>query len=69
MPDETEIPAEDTAPFPVPLPRFLARLKGTPDQVWSRLLTAAHGKERHTQAEWLEVLAGYKSSPASARSV
>lgn len=50
----------DTA-FPVPVKRFLPTLKGTQDEIWSKLLVLAHGQEKHTPKDWLKVLDGLKS--------
>lgn len=71
-PPEPEVPATPEAPiqevirtvpdievgqeFPVPLKAFLATLKGTPDEVWSRLLQAGHGREKHTLAGWRNLI-------------
>lgn len=42
--------------FPVPLTAFLATLKGSKDEIWSRLLKMDHGLESHTMTEWKATL-------------
>lgn len=44
------------ADFNVPLAAFLSSLKGTPDEIWTRLLKLDHGREIHTLSGWADTL-------------
>jgi hypothetical protein len=55
MPDSAQ-----NATFPVPISRFLATLKGTSDEIWTKLLKDNFGTEKHTMVEWGAVLATVK---------
>lgn len=49
---------------PIPLAVFTASLKGTSDEVFSRLLRIRHGVEKHTTAEWRALLDAARREPA-----
>lgn len=59
---------EDVSPnqtvFPVPLAVFAKGLKGTPDEIWSRLLKIRHGSEKHTPVEWQRLIERARNEPA-----
>ena len=48
--------------FPVPLARFLPTLRKTHDEVWTRVLTNGHAKEKRTMKDWSALLDSYKGS-------
>ena len=54
-------PLPDVAP--ITCDGFLARLKGTPDEVWSRLIRVRHGLEFHDHATWLTLIDRYRNNP------
>lgn len=43
--------------LPIALERFLTEIAGTKDEVYSVLLRTLHKGEKHTKAEWREILA------------
>lgn len=55
----------DSAPpqteLPIPCRQFIASLKGTTDEVWSRLLKNDHGVKNLTPAAWRETLTQLKT--------
>lgn len=53
--------------FPIPFSKFERMLVGTSDHVWAKLLKGRHGTENHTEAEWREILEGYRHRPAHRR--
>ena len=38
--------------FPVPFAHFAAKLKGTPDEVWTKYLASLHGASKNMYSEW-----------------
>lgn len=78
--DETATPSEPPPPptpsvsaspmptgneeFPIPCRRFIATLRGTPDEIWSKHLQIQHGIENHTMTEWRNLLDGHRDRPA-----
>lgn len=50
---------------PIPVKAFVAKLRGTADEVWSALLVGMHKAEKHTEAEWRKLIAEYGKQPAS----
>jgi hypothetical protein len=56
MPNQAELNDD----FPVNVEVFISRLKGTPDEVWVKLLRNAHGREKHSERDWLAVLNAVK---------
>ena len=53
--------------FPVALGKFLPLLRGTPDEVWGKILTLDHGQEKHTEAGWMVILRTYTNPAVRAR--
>jgi len=53
------------AATPLPVKAFVAKLKGTSDEIWSALLIGAHRAEKKTEAEWRKLIAMYGKQPAS----
>jgi hypothetical protein len=51
----------------IPLSAFLKTLRGTPDEVYSRLLTIQHANQNKTAAAWRETLEGYRGVPSPAK--
>jgi gamma-glutamylcysteine synthetase len=48
--------------FPLPIARFLTMIKGTEDEVYSKLLIKRHGKTMAVlESEWRDLLAKLKS--------
>ena len=52
--------------FKVALPVFLNALRGTPDAVWGTFLKNAHGREKHTERDWMRVLDRHRGERPSA---
>ena len=52
--------------FPVPIQQYLRTLKGTPDEVWSKVLAIHYSTEKHTMDEWAALLNGLRTLPAFA---
>lgn len=52
-------PSDD---FTLPLAAFLAHLKGTEDEIWSKLLRVKHGTETRVFSSWKQALAALKAS-------
>lgn len=50
---------------PIPVKAFLAKIRGTSEEVWSALLAGVHKAEKHTEAEWRKLIADYGKQPAS----
>ncbi len=57
-------PTNPNAVFPIPVKRFIETLKGTPDEIWSRLLLSAHKMESRVPADWHKLLDNYRKQPA-----
>jgi hypothetical protein len=55
MSDQTEAPAHT-----IPVNSFIKSLRGTPDEVYSRLLIIEHRFQNKTMAEWHETLHGHR---------
>jgi hypothetical protein len=46
---------------PVPLAKFLAKIRGTSDEIWTKLLQVRHGiYAKKSISEWAEALAALK---------
>lgn len=61
------MPTVQTTPataFPIPLTAFLAKIRGTKDEVWGRLLKIHHGREKRTEADWRAAIGKIASTPA-----
>ena len=43
--------------LPISLPAFLAKIRGTKDEVYSRLLHVRHGREKRSEVGWRKALA------------
>ena len=50
--------------FPVPLDAFLRTIKGSEHEVWSKLLRAMHGREKHSELAWMRILNSHKTDAA-----
>jgi hypothetical protein len=48
--------------FPVSFADFAAKLKGTPDEVWTRVLRVSCGQQKNVYSVWREALASVKAS-------
>ena len=53
-------PKAEHEDFPVACQAFIARLKGTADEVWSKLMTARFGQKKFLFSEWRAALAALK---------
>ena len=42
--------------FPMSLPAFLAKIRGTKDEVYSRLLHVRHGREKRSEVGWRKAI-------------
>ena len=49
----------------LPATLFVKKIKGTAQEVWSRLLLSVHGTEKHTAAEWQALIDQHAAAPAS----
>jgi hypothetical protein len=49
---------------PMPFKAFAKTLVGTPDQIWTLLLSRLHGSEKHLLTEWHELLNDLRNKPA-----
>jgi len=47
--------------FPLPIARFAALIKGTEDEVYTKLLAKTAGKMRFVESEWRALLDKLKS--------
>lgn len=56
MPDDGDLE------FPVPFKVFSASLVGTPDEIWTKLLQNAHGRENHLISDWQALLDALKAA-------
>ena len=54
----------DGAEFPVPFRTFAKTLKGTSDEIWTKLLQVRHVREKHTPTAWRELLESHRHEPA-----
>lgn len=51
--------------YPISSARFVAEyLRGSPDEVWSRLIVKSHGHQNKTPEEWGDVIESYRAKPA-----
>lgn len=48
--------------FRIPVARFVAGLKGSRDEVWTKLITLQFAQQAKTASEWQEVLTALKDS-------
>ena len=48
----------------LPATLYVKKLKGTAQEVWSRLLLSVHGAEKHTAAEWQALIDQHAAAPA-----
>jgi hypothetical protein len=46
--------------FPVSFPVFAAKLAGTDEEIWTKLLKAAHGKKKMSELAWGKLLDSIK---------
>ncbi|MDA8249174.1 MAG: hypothetical protein M0Z28_08340 [Rhodospirillales bacterium] len=56
--------SETVVEHPIPLAAFAASLKGTSDEVYTKLLRIRHGMEKHTTAEWRALIDAARREPA-----
>ena len=54
----------DGVEFPVPFARFASTLRGTPEEVFTKLIKIQHGREKHTISEWHELIEALRHVPA-----
>lgn len=52
---------------PVPVRAFLKNLRGTPDEVYSRLLQIHHAHQNMTPTAWRATLDGHRGLPVERR--
>lgn len=47
--------------FPIACSVFVAKLKGTPDEIWSKVLANRYGQRKFVYSEWRAALANIKA--------
>ena len=58
--------AADDVVYPIAFTTFAASLRKTEDEVWTKLLARAHGREAQTPAGWHQLLTALKAGAAPA---
>lgn len=48
--------------FRIPVVRFVKGLKGTKDEVWTKLLTLQYATQAKTASEWKEIMTRLKGA-------
>lgn len=59
-----DLPAPAPPAPPVPLAAFARTLRGTENEVWTRVLGLYHGGEKHTVEDWRRALDALRRKPA-----
>ena len=49
----------------IPAAQFVKSLKGTHDEIWTRLILGMHKMENKTVADWKSLIENYKNQPAA----